>query len=126
MKNDDQPHNPELAAIFARIAYLMDGTGDKLTDVNAQNMLGEAPLHRVARKGDINDRKILLEAGANPNLPGEYGFTPLHYAAAWGHHEFVSLLLAYGADKEQTNDDGITALQYVVNDTDQRMKDLLR
>ena len=83
-------------------------------------------MHRVARKGDINDGKILLEAGANPNLPGEYGFTPLHYAAAWGHHEFVSLLLAYGADKEQTNDDGITALQYVVNDTDQRMKDLLR
>ncbi|WP_063035979.1 ankyrin repeat domain-containing protein [Nocardia grenadensis] len=42
----------------------------------------------------------LLEAGADPDEPDEYGTTPLYRASVQGATEAVYLLLAYGADPQ--------------------------
>lgn len=46
--------------------------------------------------------RLLLEEGANPNLPDKNGTTPLMHALAEGHSEVVYLLLEAGAQKEST------------------------
>jgi len=42
--------------------------------------------------------KILLDAGANPNVQDKFGVTPLYIAASIGSAECVRLLLQKGAD----------------------------
>lgn len=54
------------------------------------------PLVLAVRKGNDVLVRMLLEAGANPNIEMD-GHTPLRHAR-WGHHDLiVSLLLEYGA-----------------------------
>lgn len=58
------------------------------------------PLRNAAEGGHIEIVKLLLERGADPNLPEE-GIAPrghaLHSAVVRGHIEIVKLLLAHGA-----------------------------
>jgi ankyrin repeat protein len=58
------------------------------------------PLRNAAGGGHIDIVKLLLERGADPNLPEE-GIAPrghaLHSAVVRGHIEIVKLLLAHGA-----------------------------
>jgi len=56
--------------------------------------------------------KMLLEAGANPNLTDGYGKTALMWAAYWGRSRtsIVKMLLEAGAKPNLTDKDGKTAL----------------
>ncbi len=67
------------------------------------------PLHSACASGERESARILLEAGANPNVRQQGGFTPLHAAAQNGDEELARLLLARGADPETRTDDGRTA-----------------
>ena len=55
--------------------------------------------------------KLLLEYGANPNLPSLEGDnnTPLMESAFWGQSEISRLLIAEGADLSLTNNKGASA-----------------
>ena len=44
--------------------------------------------------------KILLDAGANPNVADQRGYTALHWAAIDARRSIVKLLLDYGADRQ--------------------------
>ncbi len=59
-----------------------------------------SPLKNAAARGDLEIVKLLLEHGADPNLPEE-GIAPrghaLHSAVCNGHIEIVKLLLKHGA-----------------------------
>ena len=49
----------------------------------------------------IQETKLLLEAGANPNLEdSRIGVTPLHIAVRKGNFELCKMLLDYGADMD--------------------------
>ena len=48
--------------------------------------------------------EMLLEAGADPNVPGTRGNTVLMYSAHIGDTELVKLLVRYGADVNKNND----------------------
>jgi ankyrin repeat protein len=50
--------------------------------------------------------RILLEAGANPDVRQSAGWTPLHAAAMNGDLASLELLLAAGADAAAENDEG--------------------
>ena len=49
---------------------------------------------------------LLLNNGADVNIPDLREFTPLHYAAAMGHERLVKLLLEKGADPNLTDERG--------------------
>ncbi|MCY3757629.1 MAG: ankyrin repeat domain-containing protein [Acidobacteria bacterium] len=55
--------------------------------------------------------KVLIEAGANVNLPDARGWTPLHWAAIDAPDSIVTLLLKAGADPQIQNNRGKTAYE---------------
>jgi len=67
------------------------------------------PLRWVAREGNDDLARMLLDHGAAVNAGGRYGYTALMTAAMHGRSAMVDLLLAARADVN-TNDDGETAL----------------
>lgn len=58
----------------------------------------------VARKGDVEAVKRLLDKGANVNARSPYGVTPLWLAARLGHAAVVRLLVERGADVNAKED----------------------
>jgi uncharacterized glyoxalase superfamily protein PhnB len=55
-------------------------------------------LHRFARTGDAAAVKLLLSAGADPDVRDETGATALHHAAGAGDLDCISALIDGGAD----------------------------
>ena len=67
------------------------------------------PLHSAATHGCVEVSRMLLHAGADPNLQQQGGYVPLHAAALRGNQLLVELLLASGADRRIAADSGWTA-----------------
>jgi ankyrin repeat protein len=70
-------------------------------DVNHVNRLGWTALMETAMKrgrgpAHTEITRLLLAAGANPNLPDHQGVTPLAHAERAGNHEIAVLLKAAG------------------------------
>ncbi|MFM9966942.1 MAG: ankyrin repeat domain-containing protein [Burkholderiales bacterium] len=86
---------------------------------------GRGVIHAAAEVGRVDMLSVLLDAGADPNMPeGERiddengfvyqpGYAPLHYAAREGHAEAVNLLLTRGAMATATDHTGGTPLHAV-------------
>lgn len=86
---------------------LFDGVS--AIEVNGRyGVFQETPLHILAIQGDIEGCRLLLEAGAEVDYPGEQGYTALHEAVHQGHTEIVKLLLEYGSDPSLTTELGTT------------------
>jgi ankyrin repeat protein len=67
--------------------------------------LGISPLHQAARKGDVEEARKLLDAGADLTARDEHlGSTPLAWAARFGQLEMVKFLLQRGAPKSVPDD----------------------
>jgi len=86
---------------------------------------GTTPLMRAARNGDFVAMRILLDAGADPNLTQPKGSNALTMSAGLGRglgvfakdygteadlREATQLLLDRGVDVDHANDDGLTAI----------------
>jgi ankyrin repeat protein len=70
-----------------------------------QNWLRISPLHEAARKGDVQEAKRLLDAGADLSARDEHlRSTPLAWAAKFGQLEMVKFLLEQGAPKRLPDD----------------------
>jgi ankyrin repeat protein len=90
--------------------------------VNASLTNGATPLMKAATTSDLQLLKILLDAGADPNLATDDHTTPLMMAAGLNWHDISSLgsdkdsltaiqiLMDRGADVNAFNDEGLTAL----------------
>ena len=57
---------------------------------------GVGPLHLASRHGHTHLVRLLLDHGADVNLPSRGGVGPLHLAARFGHSATVELLLDKG------------------------------
>jgi ankyrin repeat protein len=68
-------------------------------------MTGTA-LHSAVSRLQSDVVRILLEAGANPDVRQSAGWTPLHAAAMNGDLASIELLLGAGADPTAANDEG--------------------
>jgi len=88
---------------LARVRALLDedpSLADRVDDYNSYYAGCGAPLKNAAVGGHLEIVKLLLEHGANPNLPEE-GIVPhghaLYSAVYHGHYEIARLLLERGA-----------------------------
>lgn len=75
---------------------------------NAVGLTGTTAVYAAALHADPTVVRLLLEAGADPNVEStdDGEGTPLCAAACWGYDEVVRELLAHGADPGQREDGG--------------------
>ncbi|QDT54235.1 Ankyrin repeats (3 copies) [Caulifigura coniformis] len=114
-----------------RVRELIDGDPgliNRVSEYSTYYVGSGAPLTNAAAKGHLDIVRLLLERGADPNLPEE-GIAPdghaLYSAAANGHHEIARLLLEHGANPNQAVESSADALARAVSNGDQAMIDLL-
>ena len=99
-----------------------------LNDVSWVDFTGQTPFLRAALSADTTTMRLLVDRGADPNLPTLAGTTPLMAAAGvnWvvaqtyteslpARLDAVKLCLELGADVNATNSMGLTALLGAVN-----------
>ena len=76
-------------------------------DVNALNAARESALMLAALKGEVTGARMLLDRGAQIQLPG---WSPIHYAATGPEVKLVELFLDRGADVNALAPNGSTPL----------------
>lgn len=80
------------------------------------NKAGEwmrTPLMQAVRRGNADEVRALLAAGADSNIPEWHNNTPLMHACQHVYTDIVRMLLAAGADVNARDDEGWTALMGV-------------
>lgn len=98
--------------LLARAATIMfpDANARGLPiDVRTKGAGGDTALHVVALWGDPQEVRLLLDAGAFVDEPGDLGRTPLYYALLQGHSAVAELLLEMGADPDLSTELGLSA-----------------
>lgn len=88
-----------LQSLFSDYQTLPEYSELVLDSVSCVSLFGDQPIHVAATRGAIDELTVLLENGANINVPGEHGYRPLHDAVEQGHVEAVRWLLRNGADR---------------------------
>ncbi len=86
---------------------------------------GFTPLHLAIGKGHVDTVQFLLNAGANPSLPDQWGNKPLHFASKVGSTAIVSELLKHKVDINARGDYGRTPLNYAAFNGHQDVVSLL-
>lgn len=100
-----------LAAYFGHekvVEYLIKAGAE--VNSPSKNALGVTPLQSAVAGGHLEIIRLLLTAGASPNVREGGGYTPLHTAAHNGDAEIVRNLIFGGADLEAKSDKKETPL----------------
>jgi uncharacterized protein len=115
------------AAFFGRYeaAALLIQRGAEVDAFGRGWMTGTA-MHSAVSRLQSDVVRILLEAGANPNVRQSAGWTPLHAAAMNGDLASVELLLASGAEPTATNDEGRSVIDLAEESGDEATADRIR
>ena len=93
---ENDPGGPEPAgSIDAVVLLLRHGTRVKGWDVNKEG----DPLFMAVFNNHIEAVRLLLAAGAEPNLKDDEGYSPLRVCAQKGYLEMARLLILCGANK---------------------------
>ena len=83
-------------------------------DVNAMNSAGAVPLAYALQGENLENYRLLMDEGANPDPleNGKGSYSPLAMAADHGLVEAVTELIGLGANVNWVNEDGADALKY--------------
>ena len=116
---------------LARVRELLDAApslANRVSEYVTYYPASGSPLRNAAERGHLEIVRLLLERGADPNLPEE-GIAPrghaLYAAAANGRHEVAALLLAHGAYPNPEVESSADALSRAISNGDERMIELL-
>jgi ankyrin repeat protein len=106
-------------ALSERQAAVVEELVKHGADVQAGSKTGFTPLMFAAQQGDADSARILLRAGAKPNIAQpKTGLTPLMIASAMVHPQAVDVLLDNGAEANMLDTNGYAPLHRVVRDSD--------
>jgi ankyrin repeat protein len=81
---------------WEEIARFLIDAGADVTMVDES--LGYTPLHTACQRGNLEIAKMIIAAGADPNVTDVNGVTPLRLAIGSDNVELIRLLLRAGAD----------------------------
>ncbi|XP_067296154.1 ankyrin repeat domain-containing protein 31 isoform X2 [Pseudorasbora parva] len=82
--------------------------------LNKRNRKGETYLHQACIRGDLQQAKVLIEAGIDVNISDNAGWTALHEACSRGFVDVAEQLLEAGADVTSRGLDGRSPLHDAV------------
>ncbi len=72
-------------------------------DVNSQSKYGATSLYFASDRGNVELARVLLEAGADPNLTDRfYNGTPMAFAQMRNHYGVVQCLIEFGAENPES------------------------
>jgi ankyrin repeat protein len=94
-------------------------------DVNAVSPSRIAVIHSAAASRNAALVRLVLQAGANPNLQQQGGYTALHEAAMHNSVDRAQALLDAGADRDIHCDDGLTAAEMAAQKGNKEVLELL-
>jgi ankyrin repeat protein len=94
-------------------------------DVNEKAEADWTALLYASAQGYPRLVRLLLDAGANPDIGNLKGMTPLIYGAHYGNEEICQILLEYGADVDAQDIHGMTALIIACQDGNYAIAKLL-
>ena len=83
---------------------------------DARHSVLKPTLPNVARLGDAEWCRVMLEGGADVEGTDRYGMRAIHWAARFGHKDTVAVLLEHGADVEGKDMDGRRAIHWAAID----------
>lgn len=123
--NRNDTSSLHLAAEFnSPVMQLLIDHGAK-EHINSQNIQGRTPLHMAAYFKNNEAVNILLENGANPNIPDSHHRTPIFYTSE--NPLITKTLLAKNADVNIHDARGTTSLMYAAwNNNYHTVKKLLK
>jgi ankyrin repeat protein len=106
------------------MSSLISQDAEAVNDFSAD---GFTPLGLAAYFGHLEMVKMLLKAGANPNLQSRNGLgvIPLHSALSNGAKEIARVLVEGGSDVNFPSKEGWTPLHYTAHDGDWETSDFL-
>jgi ankyrin repeat protein len=114
-----------------RVKELLDedpSLANRVSDYVTYYVGSGSPLKNAASRGHMDVVKLLLQRGADPNLPEE-GIAPrghaLYSAVANKHFEVAKLLLEHGAYPNPEVESSADALSRAISNSDQPMIELL-
>ncbi|WP_420460029.1 ankyrin repeat domain-containing protein [Neolewinella sp.] len=93
--------------------------------VHARDLRGSTPLVLAAYLDQLECTRLLIAAGARPNVKDAAGSTPLMGASFRGHRAIVSYLIEQGAGVDVPGPDGMTALHFAEMGGNGGVKELL-
>lgn len=96
--------------IYGLVDLIQEMLEHKKTDVNEKAEAGWTPLLYAAAQGYPRIVRMLLEAGANPDIGNVHGITPLMYGAHYGNLEICKILVEFEAKIDMQDYYGFTAL----------------
>lgn len=114
---DNDGYNALHLAAKSNLIPIIKSVISVMTNLNAKTFKGETALH-ISINFQYNElAKILLDEGADPNIPdSENEFTALHYAIGWDNIEIVKYLLKHKIDINQQDLYGNVALMYCIKE----------
>lgn len=96
---DYSPTSLHIAARYGLCDYAQFLVETKGADVHACDASGRTPLWYAASSGHAGIIRLLVDAGAGPDVDDSmFGLKPLHKAASQNHAKAVTALLAAGVD----------------------------
>lgn len=107
VRAQDETQDAERARILALFLSQEGGDGNSMP-LNYLNSKGWTALKLAARRNLEKCVELLLEHGADPDLPDSQRYTALHNAVA--NPSTLKLLLTKSSNVDQRNEDGETAL----------------